>query len=129
MITFGVAVLSYGLAVVNIVTDPAKYSSHAAFRVFAPITLVECLLLTFGWMSLLKRRVWAWRLLVWMSFILIIHSFAGIIVMHARLHGRTATLAVVFLLQNVLPLWVLLTDRPSNWSQPASPQSEIPNPQ
>jgi hypothetical protein len=89
------------------------------------------------WIALLKTRAWAWRPLVAINTVVgflgisYIARMPGYYSSHPKLpHNLYAMLALNVIwaaLTVCLPLWVLLTDRPSGWANPM-PRTQNPEP-
>lgn len=90
------------------------------------------------WSALLRRKDWAWKVLVFLysgwvlERIWTLATAPAYYAAHPKLEHTGlmfATTLLWALIGTGVPLWALLTDKPDGWSQPANPQSEIPNPQ
>ncbi len=90
------------------------------------------------WTALLRRKAWAWKVLVilysgWVvERIWTLATAPAYYAAHPKLEHTGLMFAATLLWALIgtgIPLWALITDRPSGWSQPANPHSEIPSPQ
>lgn len=86
-------------------------------------------LLSVGWINLFRRRPWAWKITVGLLPIGASLTILDIFIAPAPPPGYASLCLLSVLLDQLVPLAFLLTDRPSSWSQAASPQSELPDPQ
>ena len=82
------------------------------------------------WIGLLKRKAWAWWPLVALHALTALAGLVAIIrapgayLAHPNITTSLARLLAIYLgflaIEVVLPLWILLTDRPSGWANPQS---------
>lgn len=123
----GLGIIRYGPTAIVLLIQ--RQQVHRELVGWAFVVPVANLLLLGGWLGILDRRIWAWRLLVMAYTIAAVVMCASITMFSFLLRGHTV-LSLLFLgFLYIMPLWVLLTDRPSGWSQPDDPQSETPIPQ
>ena len=89
------------------------------------------------WICLLRRKAWAWRVLVivccgWiLERIWALATAPAYYAAHPQLEHAGLRFAATLswaLIGTGIPLWALLTDKPSGWSQVSNPQSQIPSP-
>lgn len=64
------------------------------------------------WIALIKKKSWAWAGLTIIYALLLLHGLWNAVI--SGLHVKPLGL-LVMLLVVILPLWALLTDRPSSW--------------
>lgn len=122
-------IVRFGSSVVTLLIERPKSEFYGEALGWEFLFLMGNLLLLIGWLDLLDRRVWAWWLLVSVSGLIGAAFGAGAVVASFLFKGHVAATVSLFVFPCILPLLVLLSDRPSGWSQAADPQSEIPSSQ
>ena len=125
--------LGYSLGTLGQHALGGKAFSNGQFRAVDSVLLFAQLPL---WIGLLYERKWAWQglcvlcaVMVPFGFWYLVHAPAYLAAnpkIHMNAYAYVAMSVAGNVLFSGLPIWILLTDKPSGW---ANPQSEIPNPQ
>lgn len=80
------------------------------------------------WIDLLRKKAWAWSILSIVYVLEILLVMVGTVYYWPRAIHHFLPNLLVFLLMVVLPLWILLTDRPSMWSRPGQARDDVDKP-